>query len=177
MEDVCQVLIEEAKSKEVDVLLGPTGTIYDPAKNHTTNRMKVCIPRTPLGGRNFEAYSEDPFLTGKLAATFINTIQEAGIGACIKHFAANDQETRRFFIDEKIPPRALREIALQPFQIAIRDSNPWTLMTAYNKVNGIFCSANEFLLQDVLRTEWGWDGLVMSDWFGTNSVIPSMKAG
>lgn len=137
----------------------------------------MCIPRTPLGGRNFEAYSEDPFLTGKLAATFINTIQEAGIGACIKHFAANDQENRRFFIDEKIPPRALREIALQPFQIAIRDSNPWTLMTAYNKVNGTFCSANEFLLQDILRTEWGWDGLVMSDWFGTNSVIPSMKAG
>ncbi|RSL79721.1 hypothetical protein BHE90_001323 [Fusarium euwallaceae] len=105
IKDVCQVLIAEAKSKEVDVLLGPT----------------VCIPRTPLGGRNFEAYSEDPFLTGKLAATFINTIQEAGIGTCVKHFVANDQETRRFFIDEKIPDRALREIALQPFQIAIRD--------------------------------------------------------
>ncbi|CAG8086692.1 unnamed protein product [Penicillium olsonii] len=159
--DVCQVLIAEAKSKEVDVLLGPT----------------VCIPRTPLGGRNFEAYSEDPFLTGKLAAEFINSIQEAGIGACIKHFVANDQETRRFFIDEKIPDRALREIALQPFQIAIRDSNPWTLMTAYNKVNGIFCSAHEFLLQSVLRDEWKWDGLAMSDWFGTNSVVPSLKAG
>ncbi|KAF4980215.1 hypothetical protein FZEAL_3726 [Fusarium zealandicum] len=161
IKDVCQVLIVEAKSKEVDVLLGPT----------------VCIPRTPLGGRNFEAYSEDPFLTGKLAGEFINSIQQAGIGACIKHFAANDQEDRRFFIDEKIPDRALREIALQPFQIAIRDSNPWTLMTAYNKVNGTFCSAHDFLLQQILRDEWKWDGLVMSDWFGTNSVVPSLKAG
>ncbi|KAM0227093.1 hypothetical protein ACHAPO_011824 [Fusarium lateritium] len=161
IKDVCSVLITEAKSKEVDIILGPT----------------VCIPRTPLGGRNFEAYSEDPFLTGKIAGTFINEIQKEGIGACIKHLAANDQETRRFFIDEKIPDRALREIALQPFQIAIRDSNPWTVMTAYNKVNGIFCSAHDFLIQDVLRKEWGWDGLVMSDWFGTNSVVPSVRAG
>ncbi|PCD23395.1 hypothetical protein AU210_014917 [Fusarium oxysporum f. sp. radicis-cucumerinum] len=159
--DVCSVLIHEAKSKEVDVLLGPT----------------VCIPRTPLGGRNFEAYSEDPYLTGKIAGEFINRLQDAGIGACIKHLAANDQETRRFFIDEKIPDRALREIALQPFQIAIRDSNPWTVMTAYNKINGTFCSAHDFLIQVVLRKEWGWDGLVMSDWFGTNSVVPSVKAG
>ncbi|KAJ4256058.1 hypothetical protein NW762_009132 [Fusarium torreyae] len=161
IKDVCKVLIAEAKSKEVDVLLGPT----------------VCIPRTPLGGRNFEAYSEDPFLTGKIAGEFIKELQDAGIGACIKHLAANDQETRRFFIDEKIPDRALREIALQPFQIAIRDSNPWTVMTAYNKINGTFCSAHDFLIQDVLRKEWGWDGLVMSDWFGTNSVVPSVKAG
>ncbi|EWY81646.1 hypothetical protein FOYG_15871 [Fusarium oxysporum NRRL 32931] len=159
--DVCSVLIHEAKSKEVDILLGPT----------------VCIPRTPLGGRNFEAYSEDPYLTGKIAGEFINRLQDAGIGACVKHLAANDQETRRFFIDEKIPDRALREIALQPFQIAIRDSNPWTVMTAYNKINGTFCSAHDFLIQDVLRKEWGWDGLVMSDWFGTNSVVPSVKAG
>lgn len=142
-----------------------------------SNQESVCIPRTPLGGRNFEAYSEDPFLTGKLAATFINTMQAAGIGTCVKHFVANDQETRRFFIDEKIPDRALREIALQPFQIAVRDSNPWSIMTAYNKVNGTFCSGHEFLLQDVLRKEWGWDGLVMSDWFGTNSVVLAVRAG
>ncbi|KAF5516043.1 Beta-glucosidase B [Colletotrichum siamense] len=161
IEDVSQVLIAEAKSKGVDVLLGPT----------------VCIPRTPLSGRNFEAYSEDPFLTGKLAAQYINTIQAAGIGACVKHYAANDQENRRFFIDEKIPERALREIHLQPFQIAVRDSNPWSIMTAYNKVNGNFCSANHYLIRDILRGEWGWDGLVMSDWFGTNSVVPSLTAG
>ncbi|EQB54769.1 hypothetical protein CGLO_05348 [Colletotrichum gloeosporioides Cg-14] len=161
IEDISQVLIAEAKSKGVDVLLGPT----------------VCIPRTPLGGRNFEAYSEDPFLTGKLAAQYIKTIQAAGIGACVKHYAANDQENRRFFIDEKIPERALREIHLQPFQIAVRDSNPWSIMTAYNKVNGDFCSANHYLIRDILRGEWGWDGLVMSDWFGTNSVVPSLTAG
>lgn len=161
IEKVCEVLVTEARSKEVDVVLGPT----------------VCIPRTPLGGRNFEAYSEDPFLTGKLASTFINSLQSGGIGACIKHFAANDQETRRFFIDEKIPDRALREIHLQPFQIAIRDSDPWTLMTAYNKVNGVFCSAHDFLLQKVLREEWKWEGLVMSDWFGANSIAPSVNAG
>ncbi|KAI9150117.1 hypothetical protein HJFPF1_09872 [Paramyrothecium foliicola] len=170
LSEVSQILIAEAKSKEVDVLLGPTG-------GRNPDVSTVCLPRTPLGGRNFEAYSEDPYLTGKLAATFINTIQAAGIGACIKHFVANDQETRRFFIDEKIPDRPLREIALQPFQIAIRESNPWTVMTAYNKVNGTFCSAHEFLLQQVLRDEWKWDGLVMSDWFGTNSIVPSLKAG
>jgi beta-glucosidase len=130
-----------------------------------------------LGGRNFEAYSEDPFLTGKLAGEYIKTIQAAGVGTCIKHFAANDQEHRRFFIDENIPERALREIHLQPFQIAIRESSPWALMTAYNKVNGTFCSMHHQLIQDVLRGEWGWDGLVMSDWFGTNSIVPSLTAG
>ncbi|KAM0335754.1 hypothetical protein ACHAQA_000804 [Verticillium albo-atrum] len=161
LEEVSEVLVAECRSKEVDVLLGPT----------------VCIPRTPLGGRNFEAYSEDPFLTGKLASAYINAIQDAGIATCIKHYVANDQETRRFFIDEKIPDRALREIHLQPFQIAVRDSNPWSIMTAYNKVNGIFCSAHEYLIQDVLRKEWGWDGLTMSDWFGTNSIVPSVTAG
>ncbi|KAF4441149.1 Beta-glucosidase B [Fusarium acutatum] len=155
------VLIHEPKSKEIDVLLGPT----------------VCLHRTPLGGRNFEAYSEDLYLTGKMAGEFINRLQDAGIGACIKHLAANDQETRRFFIDEKIPDRALREIALQPFPIAIRDSNPWTVITPYNKINGTFCSAHEFLIKIVLRKKWDWDGLVMSDWFGTNSVVPSVKAG
>lgn len=137
----------------------------------------MCIPRTPLGGRNFEAYSEDPFLTGKLAASYINTLQSAGIGACIKHFVANDQETRRFFIDELIPERALREIHLQPFQIAVRDSHPWTVMTAYNKVNGTFCSMHSNLINDILRGEWAWNGLVMSDWFGTNSIVTSVQAG
>lgn len=116
-------------------------------------------------------------MTGKLAAEYINTIQAAGIGACVKHYAANDQENRRFFIDEKIPERALREIHLQPFQIAVRDSNPWSIMTAYNKINGDFCSAHHYLIRDILRGEWGWDGLVMSDWFGTNSIVPSLTAG
>lgn len=159
------------------MLLGPTGMLRILSKRLAINRSTVCIPRTPLGGRNFEAYSEDPFLTGKLAAKFINELQNQGVGACIKHFASNDQETRRFFIDARIPERALREIHLQPFQIAIRDSQPWTLMTAYNKVNETFCSGNKYLLETILRGEWGFDGLVMSDWFGTNSVVPSLQAG
>jgi beta-glucosidase len=116
-------------------------------------------------------------LTGKLAAKYINTLQDAGIGACIKHFAANDQELRRFVINEIISERALREIHLQTFQIAIRESNPWTVMSAYNKINGIHCSAHKELLQDILREEWQYDGLVMSDWFGTNTIVPSVVHG
>lgn len=137
----------------------------------------VCISRAPLSGRNFEAYGEDPFLAGKLASVYINALQAKGIGACIKHFAANDQEHRRFFVDAVIPERALREVHTRPFEIAIRASNPWYLMTAYNKVNGRFCSANTVLLKQILREEWGWDGLVMSDRFGTNTVVPGLKVG
>ena len=137
----------------------------------------MCITRTPLGGRNYETYSEDPLLNGKIAAKYINTLQESGIGACIKHFVANDQETDRFVVDEIISERALREIHLKPFEIAIRESNPWTVMTAYNKVNGVHCSAHFELLQNILRDEWEWDGLVMSDWFGTNTIVPSVQAG
>ncbi|KAH6665334.1 glycoside hydrolase superfamily [Plectosphaerella plurivora] len=161
LQSVSQVLIDEAKNKGSNVLLDPT----------------VCIPRTPLGGRNYESYSEDPFLTGKIAATFISSLQDAGVGACIKHFAANDQEERRFFINANMSERALREIACQPFQIAVRESDPWTVMTAYNKVNGQYSSGNTHLLGDILRGEWAWDGLVMSDWFGTNSMVPSLEAG
>ena len=112
-----------------------------------------------------------------LAATYINAIQAAGIGTCIKHLAANDQETDRFFVDEYISDQAFREIHLQPFEIAVRESNPWSVMTAYNKVNGCFCSSHESLLKGTLRGEWGWDGLVMSDWFGTNTIVPSLQAG
>ncbi|TQW08225.1 glycoside hydrolase family 3 domain protein [Cordyceps javanica] len=108
LQRLCGIIVTEAKSKEVDVILGPT----------------VCIPRTPLGGRNFEAYSEDFFLTEKLASTFINAIQACGIASCIKHFAATDQKTRRFFVDARIPDRVLRDIHLQPFQVALRDSSP-----------------------------------------------------
>ncbi|KAL2812455.1 glycoside hydrolase superfamily [Aspergillus cavernicola] len=161
MDEISKILITECRSKSIDVLLGPT----------------VCIPRTPLGGRNFEAYSEDPFLSGKLAARYIKKIQEAGIATCPKHYAANDQEHRRFFVDANISERALREIHTQPFEIAIRESNPWSLMTAYNKVNGEYCSANKHLLRDILREEWGWDGVAMSDWFGTNTVVPSVEVG
>ncbi|KAL4815733.1 glycoside hydrolase superfamily [Aspergillus spinulosporus] len=161
IDEMSTILIAECRSKSIDILLGPT----------------VCIPRTPLGGRNFEAYSEDPFLSGKLAARYIKGIQASGIATCIKHFAANDQEHRRFFVDAQISERALREIHVQPFEIAMRESNPWSLMTAYNKVNGSYASANKHLLRDILREEWQWDGVAMSDWFGTNTVVPSVEYG
>lgn len=138
----------------------------------------VCLHRSPLGGRNFESFSgDDPFLGGKLAATYINTIQSHGIATTIKHFAANDQETKRFKVNQIMTERTLREMHLVPFQIAIRESNPWCVMASYSKTNGIYASNNKWLLNDVLREEWGYDGLVMSDWFGMNSIVPSVKAG
>lgn len=137
----------------------------------------MCNHRHPLGGRNFESFSEDPYLTGKMAAGVVNGIQEKGIAATIKHFAANEQETERLTVDEIVSERALREIYLKPFEIAVKEANPWAVMTAYNKVNGIHADSNTFLLKQVLRGEWGWDGLVMSDWGGTNSTADSLNAG
>lgn len=151
----------EARHKGVQCLLAPT----------------VCIHRHPLGGRNFESYSEDPFLTGKLAAQFIRAVQDKGVSATIKHFVANEQETQRTTVDETISERALREIYLRPFEMAVREARPWAVMTAYNLVNGVHCDANSWLIRDVLRGEWGWDGLVMSDWGGTNSVADALNAG
>ncbi|OIW31479.1 family 3 glycoside hydrolase [Coniochaeta ligniaria NRRL 30616] len=157
---VGSALAQEARSKGASCLLAPT----------------VCIHRHPLGGRNFESYSEDPFLTGKLAASMIRGVQELGVAATIKHFVANEQETDRMSVDETIGERALREIYLRPFEMAIAEAGPWALMTAYNKVNGEHCDVSEWLLTKVLREEWGWDGLVMSDWGGTNSLA-GIKAG
>ncbi|KZM23198.1 hydrolase [Ascochyta rabiei] len=154
-------LAEETKTKSARVLLAPT----------------MCNHRHPLGGRNFESFSEDPYLTGKMAANVVNGIQEKGIAATVKHFAANEQETERLAVDEVISERALREIYLKPFEITIKEANPWAVMTAYNKVNGTHADSNTFLLKQVLRGEWGWDGLVMSDWGGTNSTADSLNAG
>ncbi|KAF9692453.1 hypothetical protein EKO04_009567 [Ascochyta lentis] len=154
-------LAEETKTKSARVLLAPT----------------MCNHRHPLGGRNFESFSEDPYLTGKMAANVVNGIQEKGIAATIKHFAANEQETERLAVNEIISERALREIYLKPFEIAVKEANPWAVMTAYNKVNGTHADSNTFLLKQVLRGEWGWDGLVMSDWGGTNSTADSLNAG
>jgi beta-glucosidase len=137
----------------------------------------MCNHRHPLGGRNFESFSEDPYLTGKMAANVVNGLQEKGVAATIKHFAANEQETERLFVDEIISERALREIYLKPFEIAVKDANPWAVMTSYNKVNGTHADSNSFLLKQVLRGDWGWDGLVMSDWGGTNSTADSLNAG
>ncbi|CAK7202809.1 hypothetical protein SEUCBS139899_005536 [Sporothrix eucalyptigena] len=154
-------LAQEARTKGASWLLAPT----------------VCIHRHPLGGRNFESYSEDPFLTGTLASHMIQGVQSQGVAATIKHFVANEQETDRMTIDETISERALREIYLRAFEIAIKEAKPWAVMTGYNIVNGVHCDSNEWLLTKVLRSDWGWNGLVVSDWGGTNSVAGSLNAG
>jgi beta-glucosidase len=120
----------------------------------------VCPHRHPLGGRNFESFSEDPLLAGRLAAQYINGVQDQGVGATVKHFAVNEQETKRFTIDAKVSEKALREIYLKPFEIAIKEAKPWALMTSYNSINGKHADMSEFLLQKILRQEWGWEGRV-----------------
>lgn len=154
-------LADETLSKGARVLLAPT----------------VCLHRHPLGGRNFESFSEDPLLAGKLAAAYVAGLQAKGVGATIKHFAANEQETQRFTVNETISERALRELYLKPFEIAIKEANPWAVMTSYNLVNGTHADSSDFLLKKVLRGDWGWKGLVMSDWGGTNSTPESINAG
>ncbi|KFA48418.1 hypothetical protein S40293_00419 [Stachybotrys chartarum IBT 40293] len=154
-------LAEETKTKGARCLLGPT----------------MCLHRHPLGGRNFESFSEDPFLTGKMATQVVHGLQEQGVSATVKHFAANEQETDRFTVNETIGIRALRELYLKPFEMAIKEANPWAVMSAYNMVNEHHCDSNEFLLKQVLRGEWGWDGLIMSDWGGVNSTAESLNAG
>lgn len=137
----------------------------------------MCAHRHPLGGRNFESFSEDPYLAGKLAAQNVLGVQSTGVSATIKHFAANEQETQRLSVEEIISERALREIYLKPFEIAVKEAKPGAVMTAYNKVNGHHADSQPFLLQQVLRGEWGWDGLIMSDWGGTNSTAAALNAG
>jgi beta-glucosidase len=151
VEKVGNVLGDELKAKGAHILLAPT----------------VNIHRTPIAGRNFECYSEDPFLSGVLASAYIRGIQSKGVGACIKHFVANDQEYERFSISSEVDERTLREIYLEPFRIAIRESNPWAVMSAYNRVNGVYACENNHTLLEILKGEWQYEGIVMSDWFGT----------
>lgn len=151
VEKIGNVLADELEAKGADILLAPT----------------VNIHRTPIAGRNFECYSEDPYLSGMLASAYIKGIQDKGKGACIKHFVANDQEFERFSMSSEVDERTLREIYLEPFRIAIRNSKPWAVMSAYNRVNGTYACENDHTLNDILKGEWGFDGIVMSDWFGT----------
>ncbi|KAJ7860454.1 glycoside hydrolase family 3 protein [Mycena olivaceomarginata] len=159
--NVGEALANEARAKGSHILLAPT----------------VNTQRSPLGGRGFESFSEDPILNGTIAAAYINGLQSKGVSATIKHFVANDQEYQRFSISSEVSERALREIYLKPFQIAIRDANPWALMTAYNRVNGVHASEHKRLLDDILRKEWGYQGMIMSDWTGVYSTTESIKAG
>jgi beta-glucosidase len=156
-----EVLAAEAKSKGVHVLLGPT----------------VCIPRTPLAGRTFESLSEDPLLTARITVAYVTGVQSHGVACCVKHFACNDQEYERMSISAEVDEHTLRAVHLVPFEAAVREAGVWALMTAYNRVAGIYCGEQSDLIEGVLRDEWDFDGLVMSDWYGTHSTIPAARAG
>ncbi|BGP39734.1 hypothetical protein JCM10450v2_003703 [Rhodotorula kratochvilovae] len=155
------VLAREAKAKGSSLILAPT-----------TN-----IQRHPLNGRAYESFSEDPLLSGHLAAAYINGLQENGVGATIKHLVGNDMEDERMSVDVRIPERALREIYLKPFELAQKLSKPWAFMTSYSRLNGPHASENKELLQGILRDEWKFDGLIMSDWYGTYSTGEAVEAG
>ncbi|KAF8995211.1 beta-glucosidase [Cyathus striatus] len=156
-----KLLAAEAKLRAASLVLAPT----------------CNIQRNPLGGRSFESFSEDPLLSGLISAAYVKGVQSAGIGATIKHFVGNDKENDRMGYDSIISPRALREIYLMPFMLAQKHADPWAYMTAYNRVNGTHVSESPEILKKILREEWGYKGLVMSDWFGVYSVSPSLNAG
>lgn len=161
LEVMGEAIGESCRAEGISVLLGPA----------------VNIKRSPLCGRNFEYFSEDPYLTGELAANFIEGVQKWEVGTSIKHFAVNNQEYYRLVCSSEVDERTLREIYLAGFEKAITQAKPWTVMCAYNKINGVFASENRKLLQDILRDEWGFDGYVMSDWGAVNDRVAGLKAG
>ena len=161
VEQVGWAIGQETHTKGAHLLLAPT----------------INLHRTPLGGRNFECYSEDPFLTGRTAAAYVDGVQSTGAGATIKHFVANDSEFERHTINSVIDERTLREVYLRPFEIAIERSNPVSVMSSYNRVNGISASDHHELLTTILKDEWGYEGFVISDWFGTRSTVGAANAG
>ena len=160
-EEIGEHLGEEAASQGVGVLLGPG----------------LNIKRSPLCGRNFEYFSEDPYLAGKMAASYIRGIQKNGISACPKHFACNSQELRRMASDSVLDERTFREIYLTGFEIAVKEGKARSIMSSYNRVNGVYANENAHLLQEILRNEWGFDGFVVSDWGGSNDHVEGVRAG
>ncbi len=160
-EKIGQALGEEANAQEVDVVLGPG----------------LNIKRSPLCGRNFEYFSEDPYLAGKMAASYIRGIQSQGVCACPKHFAVNSQELRRMAMNAVVDERTLREIYLTGFEIAVKEGHAKSIMTSYNEINGVYANENAHLLKEILRDEWGFDGFVVTDWGGSNDHIKGVKCG
>src|SRR4051794_3309089 len=158
---VGEALAQEARAIRLSVILGPG----------------INMKRSPLCGRNFEYFSEDPYLAGELAVGMVDGIQSRGVGTSVKHYAANNQETDRLRVDAQVDERTLREIYLPAFERVVTASQPWTVMCSYNKVNGLSASENPWLLQTVLRDEWGFQGLVVSDWGAVYHRVPALLAG
>ncbi|WP_308377663.1 glycoside hydrolase family 3 C-terminal domain-containing protein [Streptomyces sp. ISL-98] len=156
-----RLLAQEARRKDVHVLLAPT----------------VNLHRSPLGGRHFECYSEDPFLTGEIGTGYVRGVQDGGVGTTVKHFVANDAETDRFTVDNIITPRPLRELYLAPFEAIVKNAHPWGIMAAYNQVNGVTMTEHRYLQNEVLRGEWGFDGYIVSDWMAARSTRGDIEGG
>jgi beta-glucosidase len=159
--EVGRLLAEEALAQRIHVVLGPT----------------INLHRTPLGGRLFEAYSEDPLLSGRLAAAYVRGLQDQRVGACLKHLIANESETNRDTVNSVVDEATLRELYLLPFEIAVTDADPWSIMAAYNDVNGVPATEQHHVNNEIVKGEWGWSGVLMSDWYATKSVAPAANGG
>lgn len=160
-EEVGGMLAEEAQRQDIHVVLGPT----------------INLHRTPLGGRLFEAYSEDPYLTGRTAVGYVRAMQAQDVAACLKHLVANESETLRNFMDSRLSEKTLRELYLLPFSMAAQDAGVWSMMAAYNDINGTTATENAHVQDEIVKQEWGWDGLIMSDWFATKRTVESANGG
>jgi beta-glucosidase len=161
VEQVGQALGEETRGMDCDILLGPC----------------VNIVRDPRGGRNFETFSEDPYLTGRTAVAYINGVQSRGVGTSLKHFAANNYEIERHRASSNVDERTLREIYLAQFEMAVKEAKPWTVMCSYNRINGVYASQHEHLLNEILKGEWGFEGAVVSDWAANHTIFESVQGG